>query len=329
MANIRSVSLYSYQEEFFFGRLTLEGMIAEAAKTGARGIEFLAEQYAPDEYADPSDLFINEWNEWMDKYGVTPSCLDIFGDFKMFYNRDLTKKEQLDFFESNFRFAKKLGFPAVRAMIGTPVRYMPEIQALTEKYGVKFGIEMHAPYNFSTPYFQKYLEYVEKSGRKMLGIVPDMSIFTIHVPRVQMSKMLRSGAQPAVVDEICRCYEEGLSIDQADVRIQAMSANQWDNAALKAAYASCNEDPQKLVQNIDKIIHIHGKVYEMTEDCREPSMAYDQVLPMLLEHGYSNFISSEYEGQRNYHDEGSDEAPYNEVEAVRRHQVMMKRLLGE
>ena len=66
MANIRSVSLYSYQEEFFFGRLTLEGMIAEAAKTGARGIEFLAEQYAPDEYADPSDLFINEWNEWMD-----------------------------------------------------------------------------------------------------------------------------------------------------------------------------------------------------------------------------------------------------------------------
>lgn len=236
MANIRSVSLYSYQEEFFFGRLTLEGMIAEAAKTGARGIEFLAEQYAPDEYADPSDLFINEWNEWMDKYGVTPSCLDIFGDFKMFYNRDLTKKEQLDFFESNFRFAKKLGFPAVRAMIGTPVRYMPEIQALTEKYGVKFGIEMHAPYNFSTPYFQKYLEYVEKSGSKMLGIVPDMSIFTIHVPRVQMSKMLRSGAQPAVVDEICRCYEEGLSIDQADVRIQAMSANQWDNAALKAAY---------------------------------------------------------------------------------------------
>ena len=48
MANIRSVSLYSYQEEFFFGRLTLEGMIAEAAKKGARGIEFLAEQYAPD-----------------------------------------------------------------------------------------------------------------------------------------------------------------------------------------------------------------------------------------------------------------------------------------
>lgn len=84
-------------------------MIAEAAKTGARGIEFLAEQYAPDEYADPSDLFINEWNEWMDKYGVTPSCLDIFGDFKMFYNRDLTKKEQLDFSKAISALLKSSG----------------------------------------------------------------------------------------------------------------------------------------------------------------------------------------------------------------------------
>ena len=47
-----------------------------------------------------------------------------------------------------------------------------------------------------------------------------------------MNKMLRSGAHQAVVDEICRCYEEGLTIDQTDVRIQAMGANQWDDAAL-------------------------------------------------------------------------------------------------
>ena len=329
MANIRSVSLYSYQEEFFFGRLSLEGMIEEVAKTGARGIELLAEQYVPDEYADPSDNFIAQWKDWMAKYNVTPSCLDIFGDYKIFFNRDLTKKEQIDNFESNFRFAKKLGFPAVRAMIGTPVRYMPEIQALTEKYGVKFGIEMHAPYNFSSPYFQEYLQYVEKSGSKMLGIVPDMSIFTVHVPRVQRNKFLRSGAQQKIVDTVCKCYESGMSIDEADAKIRLMGAGPMDNAALKAAYASCHEKPENLMKYVDKIVHIHGKVYEMSEDCVEPSMDYETVLPMLKAHGYANFISSEYEGQRNYHDEGSGEAPYNEIEAVRRHQVMLKRLLGE
>lgn len=329
MANIRSVSLYSYQEEFFFGRLDLEGLIAEAAKTGARGIEFIAEQNVPDEYATPSSDFISRWNEWMAKYGVAPACLDIFNDYKLYFNRDLTKREQLAAFESNIRFAKKLGFPAVRAMIGTPMRYMPEIKALAEAYGVKFGIEMHAPYNFSSPYFQEYLEIIEKFGSPYLGIVPDMSIFTIDVPPVQMQKFLRSGAQPQVVEAICQCYRENKSIGEADLLIQSMGANGLDQQALKTAYSSCRENPETLIKHVDKIIHIHGKVYVMTDDGRESSMDYETVLPLLKAHGYTGFISSEYEGQRFYHDEGSGMAPYNEIEAVRRHQEMMKRLLGE
>ena len=144
-----------------------------------------------------------------------------------------------------------------------------------------------------------------------------------------MNKFLRSGAQKKIVDTVCECYESGMSIDEADAKIRLMGAGPMDNAALKAAYASCHEKPENLMKHVDKIIHIHGKVYEMSEDCVEPSMDYETVLPMLKAHGYANFISSEYEGQRNYHDEGSGEAPYNEIEAVRRHQVMLKRLLGE
>ena len=34
----RGISLYSYQENFYLGKLDLEGMIREAAKTGATGI---------------------------------------------------------------------------------------------------------------------------------------------------------------------------------------------------------------------------------------------------------------------------------------------------
>ena len=40
----RSVSLYSYQQEYYEGKLDLEGCIRETAKTGATGIELLAEQ---------------------------------------------------------------------------------------------------------------------------------------------------------------------------------------------------------------------------------------------------------------------------------------------
>lgn len=329
MANIRSVSLYSYQELFFFHKIDLEGMIAEASKAGARGIELIAEQNVPREYKNPSPEFIENWKGWMEKYNVTPSCLDIFGDYKIYYNRDLTKREQIEMFESNFQFAQKLGFPTVRAMIGTPLSFIPDLQALAETYGVKFGIEMHAPYNFSTPYFQKYMEMIEKSGSSYLGIIPDMSIFTIRVPQVQMGKFLRSGAHPEIVDTICSSYAEGLSVDKADEKIAQMGANEWDYAAMKTAYNGCNEDPQNLMNHIDKVIHIHGKAYDMSEDCRETSMDYETVLPLLKEHDYTGFISTEYEGQRFFHDLGTGDARVDEIEQVRRHQVMMKKLLGE
>ena len=40
----RSVSLYSYQEEYYLGKMNLEDCIREAAKAGATGIELLGEQ---------------------------------------------------------------------------------------------------------------------------------------------------------------------------------------------------------------------------------------------------------------------------------------------
>ena len=50
MAIKRAVSLYSYQENFYLGNLDLEGCIKEAAKTGATGIEMIAEMNCPKEY---------------------------------------------------------------------------------------------------------------------------------------------------------------------------------------------------------------------------------------------------------------------------------------
>ena len=40
----RSVSLYSYQDEYYDKKLDLEGCLRETAKTGATGVELLAEQ---------------------------------------------------------------------------------------------------------------------------------------------------------------------------------------------------------------------------------------------------------------------------------------------
>ncbi len=56
----RSVSLYSYQEAFFTGKLDLEGCIRESAKAGATGIELLAEQMV-EEFPVITPEFKEKW----------------------------------------------------------------------------------------------------------------------------------------------------------------------------------------------------------------------------------------------------------------------------
>ena len=43
------------------------------------------------------------------------------------------------------------------------------------------------------------------------------------------------------------------------------------------------------------IKHIHGKIYEMTEEGVEYSISYDEIINYLKEAGYEGYISTEYE----------------------------------
>ena len=88
----RSISLYSYQEEFYTGKMNLEDCIRAASETGATGIEFLPEQMLP-EFPNITDEFVEKWHGWMKKYNVEPIAYDAFLDQKLFANRIFTTSE--------------------------------------------------------------------------------------------------------------------------------------------------------------------------------------------------------------------------------------------
>jgi hypothetical protein len=52
-------------------------------------------------------------------------------------------------------------------------------------------------------------------------------------------------------------------------------------------------------------------------------ITYDTVVPVLMQNGYDGYTCNEYEGQRVGGVEEIDE-----VDEVRRHQLMLKRLIG-
>ena len=72
----------------------------------------------------------------------------------------------------------------------------------------------------------------------------------------------------------------------------------------------------------------------MTEGAGKPgcyedkSIDYETPIKYLKQYGYDGYINSEYEGQRDQQDMGIEHLP-NDVEQVRRHHEMLKRLIGE
>ena len=84
-------------------------------------------------------------------------------------------------------------------------------------------------------------------------------------------------------------------------------------------------DPKKMLPYLKYTSHIHGKFYEMVDETTEYSIPYDEIVPRLIEGGYNGYIDSEYEGNRWI----QDAFPVDSKEQVRRHQVMLKKLLGE
>lgn len=82
------------------------------------------------------------------------------------------------------------------------------------------------------------------------------------------------------------------------------------------------------------IVSIHGKFYNMSEVPGKPgtyqdiSMDYEGPIQFLKDAGYEGYINSEYEGQRRFQDRGVEDL-ISEVDQVRKHQEMLKRLIGE
>lgn len=323
----RGISLYSYQEEYYIGKMTLEDCIAAAADIGATGIEVIAEQMLPGNYPEASEQFVEQWFGWMQKYGTTPTCMDAFLDYTMFPNRLLTDKEQVDLIVRDLKLAAKLGFRCIRSLCITPMHIIEAALPWADKLNVVIGLEIHAPYSIDSKWAQDLVALIQRTGTRYAAFIPDFGIFATRPPTVNVERAIRFGATPAVCDYIVKATQDKIPLDQMEAKATAMSANPQDIGLLRSAGMIRYNQPEWLIPIMPYITHIHAKFYEMTSDCVEPSIDYVNPVRILQEHGYSGYLSSEYEGQRAYHDMAGFMT--DSVEQVRRQHVMFRNLLGE
>lgn len=320
----RGVSLYSFQEEFFRGALTLEQCVQTAAGLGAPGIEVVAEQMFFG-YPVVTDAFCDTWRAWMAQYGVTSFALDMNLDTKRFPGRLLTQQEMIDWVEINLRNAARLGFRYVRANQVTPPEIWADVLPMVEALDLYVGMELHPPFTFEHPRIQAHLEQMDRLHTGRLGLCIDTGIFEKRFSRIKLNYYLRRGAQKRVAEYVEKAYAQGEAGAELLERIDEMHPNETDKILARDAGRMVYTDPRQMVDYKEKILWVHAKFYEMLEDETEYAIPFDEIIDALKACGFDGMICSEYEGNRYIQDLGEVDS----VEQVRRQQAMLARLIGE
>lgn len=319
----RGVSLYSYQEEYFLRKMNLEACIKAVADMGATGVEIIPEQMI-NEYPNLSDKFIEQWHGWMKKYNVVPTCMDAFSEALLFKNRVLSDDELVDLMERDLKVASQLGCFVIRTLCTTPMRIIERSLPLAEKYKVKIGLEIHAPLNLASSWFDPYQDLIDRTGSKWFGIIPDMGVFQYKPSQIQADRAVRDGANAKIVKYVNDAFMAKTPMASVAADIEKMGATPkdmgWFNMVFRRMLYT---DPQVLKKHKDYIFHIHGKFYNMLPDFTDECLDYDNVVAVLKEIGYDGFISSEYEGNRTI----DDAFEVDSVEQVSRQHEMLKRLI--
>ena len=175
------------------------------------------------------------------------------------------------------------------------------------------------------------VEFIEKTGTKHVGFVPDMGIFCKgpyldsieyvirHIKdeglKAGMEQLLAETPLPQFTDAALKEFGDKLT----DMQKRRIS---WKTVA----------DPKDLELIMPYICSFHGKVHNMIEV--EPGVYDDpvtmnkEVIDLLKKHNWDGYFDTEYEGQRSYQDRGMEYLA-DEVEQVRRHHQMLRRLIGE
>jgi hypothetical protein len=141
---------------------------------------------------------------------------------------------------------------------------------------------------------------------------------------------------PAIIDYIDNAKAKGIAFEEVQAKVISMNPKSGDVSYGYRVFGTTptgmggmmnsQNDPKDILPLIPYIYNIHGKFYKMTEDLVETSLNYEGAFKVLIDGGYNGSIDSEYEGQRSMQAQWCE--PINEVEQVRRHHLMMRKLLG-
>jgi sugar phosphate isomerase/epimerase len=134
----------------------------------------------------------------------------------------------------------------------------------------------------------------------------------IHIPTSLTSQMIRDYVD--FIDET-GTNSFGLNIDFSVFRTKFNPGEYVDPNFVPSK-------PEDIIPLLPYIHCCHAKFFDVNDDFEETMVPYKEVLTILKEHNWDGYLLSEYEGNNKY-DYG-----YEVGQTLRKHHIMMKRILG-
>ncbi len=333
----RSVSMYSLQDQYARGYMSLEDMFI-FLKEQDTGLELISDQLIK-KAPHPDQEMLKKWDALVAEYQPTLVCNDVFINTCLYDNRTLTAKENLQLLIDEIKLANRLGFKMIRLVSNTPTEIIEPALPYAREYDVCMTMEIHAGMSFGTPFTDRFVEVIRKTASPYLGLTVDAGIFCRRHPRVSKEFFRAQGTNDEVVAYIDNIFEQG--IDPKQYFDQEKEKGNWhdqmplpkDLAALVRGESDVlysifstgyEASPFSILdEHMPYVKHIHGKIYEMTEAEEEYAIPYEELIAYLDEKDYDGYVSTEYEGNRF----ALDGEEIVEKQQVIRHQNQLKKLI--
>jgi sugar phosphate isomerase/epimerase len=324
----QGVTLYSMTNEWVTNQYDLESLVATVAERGlGPGVEIVGFQTIRG-FPELTAEFVALWERLVDRYAIVPTCLASNIDVALRSDRLLTEDEMVDYLLRQMRVAKELGFRVVRIQIGASPAVIERVTPQAEEWGLRLGMELHAPEGPRTAATLPVRELYERIASPNLGFIPDFSATMRAIPAGELDELRAVGLGERLVDRLVEEWEgEGPPFERygrfAAAAEEAGAPKPAVSGAMMVFTMFGREDVESWRDIADRIVHVHGKCYEFDESGEEPSIDYPAVLGILQDVGYDGFISTEWEGHAF---RGPGEA--DSFAEVAKHQALVRRVLA-
>lgn len=287
----RGVSLYSYADDIFKSA-TLEDCLAAVGDLASDGQEIGLEILANSHiegYPNPADAWVRKWTDMCRRYHVKPVEYGHWVESKLFSERP--------------------PFLSTKDSCDMLVRDIK----LASKLGFTCGRTKLGVIDGQLTPVQNWREII-----KMALPVAEKYNFRM-LPEIHRPTRLKSRMVDDYVDFIQKEKTTpwfGLNIDFGVFQNRPPSG-----AASKGGRAAEPSQVDEMIPLLPYVHCCHAKFVEMNDNCEETTIPYPDIIKMLVEHQWNGYLLSECEGPERMRG--------GAFTAVRKHHVMLRRLLGE